>query len=152
MDPNLADEYGWRALLYAALKGHVAVTKLLLADPRVDPNACNKKGNNAITIAADAGHAPVLELLLAEENMTPTRPNTRRGGDLFDKVLKQVHMQTPQKKPEKKRRSHRTSYPTKVAYEIDPDDKRENDWPLLIGETTTVLKNAVSFWPIFPSS
>ena len=80
-DPNMTGQYGYTALILAAMFGHAPVVTLLLADERVDPNMTNQNGKTALMLAAAAdvlpegdavqGHAPVVTLLLADERVDP---------------------------------------------------------------------------------
>ena len=71
VNPNMADEHGRTALMFAAHNGHAPVVTLLLADERVDPNMANQHGRTALMYAAKKGHAPVVTLLLADERVGP---------------------------------------------------------------------------------
>ena len=63
MDPKIADQDGFTALICAALLGHAPVVTLLLADERVDPNMADQDGATALMAAADKGNASVVTLL-----------------------------------------------------------------------------------------
>ena len=71
INPNLANQDGYTALMIAALEGHAPVMTLLLADERVDPNMTNQQGLAALIFAAENGHAPVVALL-EESSYLPT--------------------------------------------------------------------------------
>ncbi len=55
-------------LSYAAQKGHTAVAKLLLAEPRVDPNARDSHGRTALSYAATHGNEAIMSLLLGHSS------------------------------------------------------------------------------------
>ena len=52
VEPNMANQNGYTALMRAAVKGHASVVTLLLADERVDPNMTRRKGFTALMLAA----------------------------------------------------------------------------------------------------
>ena len=62
-DPNIKDDDGRTALIYAAGRGNTEIVQLLL-DHRADPNALSKKRNNALMSAIDMKEIDVIKLLL----------------------------------------------------------------------------------------
>ena len=64
-DPNLKDTRGWTALSWAAVYGHEAVVKLLLANDSVDANSADNTGRTPLWWAAVNRHIAVVKLLLA---------------------------------------------------------------------------------------
>ena len=67
MDPNITNQDGYTALMWAAKERHASVVMVLLADDRVEPNMANQNGYTALMRAAVKGHASVVTLLLADE-------------------------------------------------------------------------------------
>ena len=67
MDPNITNQDGYTALMWAAKERHASVVKLLLADGRVDPDLTNQYGRTAITCASLNRHDSVVKLLLADD-------------------------------------------------------------------------------------
>jgi ankyrin repeat protein len=64
--------YGETPLWWAAVDGHEAVVKLLLAaDGRVDPDSKSKSGQTPLSWAAQKGHEAVVKLLLADSRVDP---------------------------------------------------------------------------------
>ena len=78
VDPNITNQDGYTALMWAAKERHASVVMVLLADDRVDPNMANQNGYTALMRAAVKGHASVVTLLLADERVDPNM--TRRKG------------------------------------------------------------------------
>merc|ERR1711995_203052 len=72
VEPNMANQNGYTALMRAAVKGHASVVTLLLADERVDPNMTRRKGFTALMLAARRGHAPFIVAWI--ENMEDPKP------------------------------------------------------------------------------
>ena len=44
VDPNIANQDGYTALMWAAKERHASVVMVLLADDRVEPNMANQNG------------------------------------------------------------------------------------------------------------
>ena len=64
-DVNVADDYGWTPLSWAANKGHTECVRLLLAAPGIDVNKPDKNGWTPLSWAADMGRTECVRLLLA---------------------------------------------------------------------------------------
>ena len=71
LDPNVADQDGYTALILAAEYGHDPVMALLLADERVDLNLTDESGCTALITAAQEDMASVATLLLRDERVDP---------------------------------------------------------------------------------
>ena len=67
VDPTIACQKGFTALIFAAQQGNASVVTLLLADGRVDPDLTNQYGRTAITCASLNRHDSVVKLLLADD-------------------------------------------------------------------------------------
>ena len=63
-NPNVADDYGWTALMFATAEGYTELVKVLLS-AEANPNMTRNTGNTALMIAALYGHAEVVKLLLS---------------------------------------------------------------------------------------
>lgn len=60
---NIKDNYAWTALMFAAIKGHSDIVKVLL-DNGSDINAKNDDGKTALMLAAIKGHTNVVKQIL----------------------------------------------------------------------------------------
>ncbi len=64
-NPNAKDKiYGMTPLMWPAARGHFALAKLLLSDPKIDVNATDNFGDTALHYAARNGHWQLVQLLL----------------------------------------------------------------------------------------
>ena len=94
MDPNIASQKGYTALMMAAnYDKHDSVVKLLLADKRVDPNIARQRdGSTALSITANYNYPDILELLLEDHRTTRTRPpdNPPHAQAAYDAALRAV--------------------------------------------------------------
>ena len=75
-DPRVAYQNGVTALMWASVRGHLDVVKLLLQDERVDPAAANNDGLTALMSASWFGHLDVVKLLLLHPRTDPTAIET----------------------------------------------------------------------------
>ena len=86
VNPNIANNYGDTALMFAAHRGQIPMMTLLLADERVNPNMTNQKGFTAL-MGCGTGIQPgmdgsvnrpvitqLMELLLADHRTIRIRP------------------------------------------------------------------------------
>ncbi|KAL8661075.1 MAG: hypothetical protein Q9202_005947 [Teloschistes flavicans] len=73
-DPRLMDDRGGTPLLYAALRGNEAVSKILLEMPDMDVNVTDNAGNTPLCLAAHKGHEPVVRLLLEQQSVDVNLP------------------------------------------------------------------------------
>lgn len=64
LDINCPDNDGCTPLLWAAVEGHKAIVKLLLATGKVDIDAGDKYGRTPLSHAAEHGHKALVKLLL----------------------------------------------------------------------------------------
>ena len=71
VEVNENDNFGYSALIIAALAGHASVVhvQLLLNDRRVNVNSADNLGFNALMHAATRGHQTVVQLLLCDERV-----------------------------------------------------------------------------------
>ena len=60
-----------RQLSRAAVRGHEAAVKLLLAKDGVDPDFKDNNGQTPLSFAAGTGHEAVVKLLLAKKGVDP---------------------------------------------------------------------------------
>ena len=79
-DVNAADCTGSTALIWAAMRGHDGVIKMLLGRENVNPNQPDTEyGRTPISWAAAEGHEGVLKMLLEREDVNPNQEYTRYG-------------------------------------------------------------------------
>ena len=69
------DNDGSRALLLAAVNGHLEIMKYLIEECEVDPSARNSHGNNALFEAAFNGHLDICKYLVTECGIDPSIQN-----------------------------------------------------------------------------
>ncbi len=89
VDPNLTDEGGSNALIWATTCDQVSTVKVLLADKRVDPNIANQDGYTALTVASLYSRREIMELLLADHR-TIRAPRDHHLGYFYDLALRAV--------------------------------------------------------------
>ena len=71
-DVNATDSMGTTALIWAAVKGHEGVVKLLLEQEEVNPNQADTAcGRTPLSWAAKQGHHGVVKMLLEREDVNP---------------------------------------------------------------------------------
>jgi len=73
VDINGEDETGATPLLWAAMKGHETVVKLLLGWKEVNPDRPDDDGRTPLSWAAGNGHGEVVKLLLGRKDVDPNR-------------------------------------------------------------------------------
>jgi Ankyrin repeats (3 copies)/Ankyrin repeats (many copies) len=97
-NPGLQDSYGRTPLSWAAVRGHEAVVKLLLATEKVDLDSKDSYEQTPLSWAAMGGHEAVVKLLLATEKVdldsrdffsgqTPLSLAAERGHEAVVKLL-----------------------------------------------------------------
>ncbi|RPA96534.1 hypothetical protein L873DRAFT_1791529 [Choiromyces venosus 120613-1] len=74
-DVNQQDSEGNTPLLYAVVKGHDRMIKLLLQREDINPDISNRWGQTPFFCAAALGYDVVVQLLLQEENLNPEEPD-----------------------------------------------------------------------------
>ena len=77
-DPNASDQHDQTALMRAALKNHVSVAAVLLADERTDPNLRDEDGQTALIFAVgkvDHESAEMVRILLESDRVDPNIPD-----------------------------------------------------------------------------
>ena len=82
-DYTVTDKEGRTPLLVAAMKGHEAAVRLLLARSDVDPNAGNSDGSTPLFVAAADGHEEIVRLLLARSGIDPNAADPQGRTSLF---------------------------------------------------------------------
>ena len=70
-----ADSDGKTALIWAADRGHVAVTELLLKQPEVDVNRATNGGRTPLIMASCSGHVAVVDLILQQPGVDVNAAN-----------------------------------------------------------------------------
>ena len=64
VDVNEAHQYGYTALIWAAMYGHTAIVERLLQVSGINANYVNKYGRTALMSAARNGHTDTVKLLI----------------------------------------------------------------------------------------
>jgi uncharacterized protein len=81
-DPSAKDNYGTTALFWAANKGHLIATKIMLETDRVGIDAHDDKGSTALHVAVLGEHEAVVSLLLSHGHDTTIQD--KDGATAFD--------------------------------------------------------------------
>lgn len=82
------EDYGYTALFWASVRGHIASAQLLLAQPGIQLNITNIDGDTALMAAAEHGHAEIAEMLLkAGANVTLTDKRGETATSFAEKSL-----------------------------------------------------------------
>jgi len=72
---NCMDGTGATPFLWAAMRGHEGLVKLLLGQEHMDPTWADCSGRTPMSWAAGNGHEAVVKLLLAQNGLSPDKPD-----------------------------------------------------------------------------
>jgi len=74
-DINQEDGCGLTPLMWAALRGHEGVVKILLGRDYANPGKSGRHGETALHRAAARGHEGVVKILLGRDDVNPDKPD-----------------------------------------------------------------------------
>ena len=78
-DPNVQDQDGRTALIWASFKNYPKIVKILLEDKRTNPNIADEDQWTPLIWAGYTGHIKTVKLLLADERTNPNTQGTYGG-------------------------------------------------------------------------
>ena len=88
-DVNAYDFIGFTALMYASVKGHIEIVRMLL-QYTVDVDALNNYNGTALMLASINGHIEIIQLLIqhgANPNINNNKAIQRAKNDNIRKIL-----------------------------------------------------------------
>jgi len=83
MNINENNKNGDSPLIWASVKGHLEIVKILLSNKNININHANIKGNTALILACIEGHIEIVELLLSDKRINVNHANINNDSALI---------------------------------------------------------------------